>query len=157
MSDKKWAYEDFETGVSIPFGEKLVTSEEIIRFASQFDPQPMHLDEEAGEQSILGGLAASGWHTCSMFMRFICDAYLADSTSQGSPGVEELRWKVPVLAGDRLTGSSTVLDRRVLRSRPHLGMVTFRHEILNQHGVTVMDMVNPILFELRNPEMEQRA
>jgi acyl dehydratase len=157
MTDKRWAYEDFAVGFSIPFGEKLVTAEEIIRFARQFDPQPMHLDEEAGKASILGGLAASGWHTCSMFMRMAYDAFLKDSTSQGGPGVTELGWKRPVLAGDRLTGSSTVLERRVLNSRPHVGLVTFRHEVTNQRGETIMELVNPILFALRAPHGEQRT
>ncbi|MGE3305804.1 MAG: MaoC/PaaZ C-terminal domain-containing protein, partial [Rhizobiaceae bacterium] len=76
MTNKKWAYEDLAVGTSIALGQKLVTAEEIIEFASEFDPQPMHLDEEAGKASILGGLAASGWHTCSMFMRLLCDGLL---------------------------------------------------------------------------------
>ena len=157
MTDKRWAYEALDIGVSIALGERLVTAEEIIRSASQFDPQPMHLDEEAGKASILGGLAASGWHTCSMFMRMAYDAFLKDSTSQGGPGVTDLSWKRPVLAGDRLTGSSTVVERRVLKSRPHVGLVTFRHEVTNQRGETVMELMNPILFALRDPQAEQRA
>ena len=102
---KDWAYEDFVEGASIDLGTKLVTAAEIIEFASEFDPQPMHLDEAAGKASILGGLAASGWHTCAMFMRMLCDAFLLDSTSQGAPGIDQVKWKRPVLAGDTLTGS----------------------------------------------------
>ena len=88
MNGKKWAYEDFAEGASITLGTKQVTAAEIIEFASEFDAQPMHLDEEAGRASILGGLSASGWHTCAMFMRMMCDAFLLDSTSQGAPGIE---------------------------------------------------------------------
>ena len=88
---------------------KAVTAEEIIEFASEFDAQPMHLDEAAGKASILGGLSASGWHTCAMFMRLICDGFLLDSTSQGSPGIDHAKWKKPVLAGDTLSGSVTVI------------------------------------------------
>ncbi|MFI0847405.1 MaoC family dehydratase [Mesorhizobium sp. IMUNJ 23232] len=146
MTDKRWAYEDFEVGASIPLGSKLVTAEEIIEFASEFDPQPMHLDEEAGKASILGGLSASGWHTCAIFMRMICDAYLLDSTSQGAPGVDHVKWRKPVLAGDTLTGRSTVTARRLSQSRPALGFVTFRFELFNQNGETVFDMQNTGMF-----------
>ena len=89
-----------------------VKAEDIIAFAGEFDPQPMHLSEEGGKASILGGLSASGWHTCAMFMRMLCDAFLLDSTSQGSPGIDHVKWKKPVLAGDRLTGTLTVLAKR---------------------------------------------
>ena len=118
MTAKKWAYEDFVEGASLPLGTKVVTAEEIIEFASEFDAQPMHLDEAAGKASILGGLSASGWHTCAMFMRLLCDGFLLDSTSQGSPGIDYAKWKKPVLAGDTLTGKSTVLSTRISKSRP---------------------------------------
>ncbi|MAS15030.1 MAG: enoyl-CoA hydratase [Nitratireductor sp.] len=150
MTDKKWAFEDLEPGVTIPFGEKTVGAEEIKDFARQFDAQPMHLDEEAGKASILGGLSASGWHSCAIFMRMLYDALLVDSTSQGSPGITEARWRRPVIAGDTLTGKATVLERRALKSRPGIGLVTFRHLITNQRGETVMEMENPIMFRMRN-------
>ncbi|WP_295809713.1 MaoC family dehydratase [uncultured Nitratireductor sp.] len=149
MTDKKWAFEELEPGVTIPFGEKTVGADEIVAFASQFDAQPMHLDEEAGKASILGGLSASGWHSCAIFMRMLYDALLADSTSQGSPGITEARWKRPVIAGDTLTGHTTVLERRALKSRPGIGLVTFRHLVTNQKGETVMEIENPIMFKMR--------
>ena len=77
----------------------------------------MHLDEEAGKASILGGLSASGWHTCCMFMRLLCDGFLLDSTSQGSPGIDYAKWKKPVLAGDTLTGQMYRVRQREPRSR----------------------------------------
>ena len=146
MNDKKWAYEDFEEGASIELGTKLVTAEEIVDFASQFDPQPMHLEEEAGKASLLGGLGASGWHTCCMFMRLMCDGFLLDSTSQGSPGIDYVRWKRPVLAGDTLTGRSVVTAKRESASRPKLGFVTCRHELVNQRGETVLELQNTGMF-----------
>jgi len=149
MAAKKWAYEDLREGLVLPLPERLVTAEEIIEFAREFDAQPMHLDEEAGRESLLGGLASSGWHSSAIFMRMMCEAFLLDSTSEGSPGITELRWKKPVLAGDLLSGSSTVLARRILRSRPGMGLVTFRHMVTNQHGETVLEGENPILFRLR--------
>ena len=146
MTEKKWAFEDFVVGSTISLGEKHVTAEEIIEFASEFDFQPMHLDEEAGKASILGGLSASGWHTCSMFMRMMCDAFLLDSTSQGAPGIDYVRWKRPVLAGDTLTGHGTVTAVRESRSRPDLGFVSVEHVLQNQRGEVVLELANTGMF-----------
>jgi acyl dehydratase len=146
MTGKTWAFEDFVEGGSIDLGAKDVTAEEIVEFASEFDPQPMHLDEAAGKASILGGLSASGWHTCAMFMRLLCDAVLLDSTSQGAPGVDRIRWKKPVLAGDRLTGATTVLARRESKSRPSVGLVTLRSELFNQRGECVSELEHTAMF-----------
>ncbi|MEQ1949953.1 MaoC family dehydratase [Mesorhizobium sp. CN2-181] len=151
MTDKRWAYEDFEVGASIPLGSKLVTADEIVEFASEFDPQPMHLDEEAGRASILGGLSASGWHSCAMLMRMICDAYLLDSTCQGSPGVDFAKWRRPVLAGDTLSGNSTITTKRLSQSRPKLGFVTFRYELFNQDGEAVFELQNTAMFLRSEP------
>jgi acyl dehydratase len=146
MTGKTWAYDDFVEGGSVDLGSKLVTAEEIVEFASEFDPQPMHLDEDAGKASILGGLSASGWHTCAMFMRMMCDAFLLDSTSQGAPGIDYVRWKRPVLAGDTLTGKTTVLAKRLSKSRPTLGFVTCRHELFNQKGEQVLELEHTGMF-----------
>lgn len=133
------AFEDFTVGASFPLPPYEVTREEVIAFASEFDPQPFHLDEKAAADSLLGGLSASGWHTCAMAMRMMVDGYLANSTSQGAPGVEELRWLRPVRPGDRLSGTATVLQARRSASRPGLGIATIRIEIVNQTAETVMD------------------
>ena len=146
MTSKTWAFEDFTEGRSIDLGVKDVTAEEIVEFAGEFDPQPMHLDEAAGKASILGGLSASGWHTCAIYMRLLCDAFLLDSTSQGAPGIERIKWKKPVLAGDRLNGTTTVLSRRESKSRPSIGLVSFRSELFNQRGEQVFELENTIMF-----------
>ncbi|CAH2396715.1 MaoC family dehydratase [Mesorhizobium ventifaucium] len=148
--EKTWAYEDFVEGASLDLGTKLVSAAEIIEFAQEFDAQPMHLDEAAGRASILGGLAASGWHTCAMFMRMLCDAFLLDSTSQGAPGVDQVRWKRPVLAGDILSGNTTVLAKRLSRSKPQLGLVTLRSELFNQRGEGVFELENTVMFLARD-------
>ncbi|MFA6157154.1 MaoC family dehydratase [Mesorhizobium sp.] len=150
MTAKTWAYEEFVEGASIDLGTKLVSADEIVEFASEFDPQPMHLDEEAGKASILGGLSASGWHTCAMFMRMLCDAFLLDSTCQGAPGVDLVKWKKPVLAGDTLAGSVVVLASRLSRSKPQLGLVTLRGELVNQRGESVFELENSIMFLTRD-------
>jgi len=146
MTCKTWAFEDFAEGGSIDLGTKDVTAKEIVEFAGEFDPQPMHLDEAAGKASILGGLSASGWHTCAIFMRLICDAFLLDSTSQGAPGVDRIKWKKPVLAGDRLNGKTTVLAKRESKSRPSIGLVTMRSELFNQRGEAVFELENTVMF-----------
>jgi len=144
MTGKTWAYEDFVEGASLDLGSKTVSAAEIIEFASEFDAQPMHLDEEAGRASILGGL------TCAMFMRMLCDAFLLDSTSQGSPGIDHVKWKKPVLAGDRLTGTVTVLSKRQSKSRPQLGLVSMRSELFNQRGECVFELENTGMFLSRD-------
>lgn len=146
MTGKTWAFEDFVEGRSIDLGSKDVTAGEIVEFASEFDPQAMHLDEAAGRASIMGGLSASGWHTCAMFMRLFCDALLLHSTSQGAPGIDQIKWRKPVLAGDRLEGRSTVLSTRPSKSRPSLGLVTIRSELFNQRGESVLELENTMMF-----------
>jgi acyl dehydratase len=149
MTDKRWAYEDAVEGVTIELGSKTVSAEEIIEFASEFDPQPMHLSEEGGKASILGGLSASGWHTCSMFMRLLCDNLLLQSTSQGAPGIEQVKWMKPVLAGDTLTASMTVLSKRVSAKRPNLGFITSTAKMVNQRGEQVFELQNTGMFLTR--------
>lgn len=146
MSEKKWAFEDFQEGMEIDLGSKDVTADEIIEFAAQFDPQPMHLDETAGKASILGGLAASGWHTCAMYMRLFCDGLLLDSTSQGAPGIDYVKWLKPVLAGDTLRARLTVLSARSSAKRPHLGLVEVRAFMTNQRGEQVFEVQNTGMF-----------
>ena len=145
-----WAFDDLTVGQTFPLGPKHVTAEEIVAFASEFDMQPMHLDEEAGEASLLGGLAASGWHTCGMLMRMACDALLLDSTAQGAPGVEYARWRRPVLAGDTLSGEVEIAALRRSQTRPHLGIVTCRHRLWNQHGEVVLETENAAMFLTRD-------
>jgi acyl dehydratase len=144
----KRAFEDFAIGEVISLGSRTVTRAEIIAFAAQFDPQPFHLDEAAGG-GLFGGLAASGWHGCAIFMRMAVDAFVGNSTCLGSPGVETLKWRLPIRPDDVLSGTTTVLDMRVLRSRPEMGLIRFRHEITNGAGETVLWLEGPILFGRR--------
>jgi acyl dehydratase len=150
MGLMKLHFEDFEPGRAFPLGPVDVTAREIIEFAREFDPQPMHMNEAAGRASILGGLAASGWHTCALFMRMMADSYLLNSHSQGAPGIDLMEWKKPVLAGDTLSGFSTVLEARAMRSRPGIGIVRFKHEIHNQRGDLACYCENWIMFSIRD-------
>ena len=117
------AYEDFEPGRTFDLGKVEIDRAEMLEFARRFDPQPFHLDEEAGRKSVLGGLCASGWYTASLWMRAYVDHVLADSTSQGSPGGNELSWSAPVFPGDVLHFQLEVTGRRRSRSKPGLGLV----------------------------------
>ena len=110
--------EDFKLGHFGKFGPRNVTREEILAFAAEFDPQPMHLDEEAAKRSLLGGLAGSGWHLCSIMMRMMFDGFIGRTASLGSPGVNEVRWLAPFRPGDDLTLDIDVTEARVSQSRP---------------------------------------
>jgi len=149
--DKEYKYywEDFPIGKVIEFGGLAVTQEDIIRFAREFDPQPFHLDPEAAQHSTFGGLIASGWHTCALVMRMMCDAYLLESASLGSPGVENIRWMKPVRPGDTLRVRNVVLDARPLESRPNVGLVRNRWSVFNQNDEEVMQMEGYGMFKRR--------
>jgi acyl dehydratase len=149
MSQVKWYFEDFEVGKTINVGSYTVTEEEIIAFAKQFDPQPFHVDKNAAEQSIYGGIIASGWHTCSMMMRLMVDNFLRESSSQGSPGMDEIRWLKPVRGGDTLTVTSTALELRPSTSKPDRGIVDIAWEAKNQHGELVARIKAMGLFKRR--------
>jgi acyl dehydratase len=143
-------FEDFPVGTTFDLPGPTVSADDIKAFASQFDPQPFHLDEAAAQASVLGGLCASGWHTAALCMRAICDGYLLDSASQGSPGIDELRWVKPLYAGDRIRVKATVEEVRPSRSKPTLGSVKARWEVYNQRGELLMHLTGWGLF-LRRP------
>ena len=144
------AFEDATPGRVFDLGSKTVSAEEIVEFAAEFDPQPFHLDAEAGRNSILGGLAASGWHTTCILMRLMCDGLLLDATAQGSPGVEFVRWRKPVLAGDTLTGRAEVVETRLSKSRPGIGLVTLLVSLTNQDGALACDFRAAVMFATRS-------
>ena len=148
----KTYWEDFETGERKSIGSVVVDKDEVIEFASRYDPQPFHVNEKAARQSIYGGLIASGWHTCSMVMRLMCDSYLLESASLGSPGIENVRWLRPVRPGDTLTAYRTIEETRVSSSRPDRGIVKSLWEVDNQKGELVLTMSGIQFFLRRNPE-----
>lgn len=150
MIDEKWAYEDLEEGRSFKFGPRTVIAEDILDFSRQYDFRPANHDDEAGTP---GELRSSGWHSCAIFMRMMCDEFLLDSTSQGSPGIPYLRWITPVFAGDTISARVVVVSRRRSKTRRDLGFVTFRNEVTNQKGEPVLEFENMGMFLLRHPEI----
>lgn len=147
----KYYWEDFYPGQVLEAGGYSLSEEEIIEFASKYDPQPFHTDREKAKHSVFGGLIASGWQTAGLCMRMLCDSYLLESASMGSPGVDELRWVKPVRAGDTLHLKSKVLETRASASRPDMGTVRSRYEVYNQHGELVMHMSGVGMFRRRSP------
>ena len=153
----KLYWEDFAPGSVAEYGPRQVTREEIMAFAAEFDPQPFHLDEDAARSSMFGGLAASGWHSCSLLMRIIADGFVVDSSSMGSPGVDEVKWLAPVRPGDRLRVRATVLESRPSHSRREMGLVKFLFEMFNQADVAVMSLRMTSMFGRRMPAASQAA
>ena len=127
------------------FGPQHVTADEIRAFATEFDPQPMHLDVEAASRSMLNGLSGSGWHLCSIIMRLMFDGFIGRTASLGSPGVNELRWLAPFRPGDDITLDVEVAEARVSRSRPTTGIVVFKTVARNASGQALCEMVSPII------------
>lgn len=151
------AFEDFVPGTVTTYGRHVVTREEIVSFATQFDPQPMHLDEAAAAQSILGGLSASGWHSCGIMMRMMVDNMLGHARGMGSPGIDELRWLRPVRPGDVLSVRQTVLEARPSAKKADRGYVKFRFELITETGDVVLDETNSIIFARRVAAAEGSA
>ncbi len=151
MSDDfRWYHEDFPVGNARAIGPHTVDRGEVLAFAGRYDPQPFHVDDAAASNTHFGRLAASGWHTGSMTMRMLCDAYLLESASLGAPGIEDLRWSHPVFPGDTLSGRVTVLASRVSASRPQMGLVQVRTEVFNQDSVLVFTMTGWSMFRRRS-------
>jgi len=145
-------WEDIEIGARSSFGRYEVTREEVIDFASKYDPQPFHLSDEAAAQTYFGRLSASGWHTCAMMMRMLVDHMKTqDQAGLGSPGIDELRWLKPVYPGDTLRAQSVVIDKTPSKSRPDMGSYRGQTTILNQHDEPVMTLKSIGLIR-RRPE-----
>jgi acyl dehydratase len=143
-------HEDLEIGKAIAFGHKTVTKDEIIAFAQQFDPQPMHLDEEAAKETLTKGLCASGFHTCAMMMRLVVDGLLGKVASLGSPGVDEVRWLKPVRPGDILHARYTCTEKRALASRPDVGLSKILVEMMKETGEPVATWRSNQLTRMRH-------
>lgn len=146
----RYYWEDFPVGRVFEYGSRQLSEQEIIDFASDWDPQRFHTDPVAAKQTPFGGLVASGWHTGSVLMRFMCDAYLNESSCIGSPGIEEWRFALPVRPGDTLHYRGTVVESRPSASKPDRGIVKWRWELLNQRGEVAVLIIGTQFF-LRRP------
>jgi acyl dehydratase len=154
-------FEDIEIGARRELGSFTFTADSIKKFATQFDPQRFHLDEEAGRKSLFGGLAASGWHVASVCMKVL----VADGKRQmqeararseevaawgPSPGFRELRWIKPVLAGDTISFANQVETKRTSEKRPQWGILQARNTGINQRGEVVFSFLATAFVPRRN-------
>ena len=149
----RYCWEDFHVGRVFEHGARSLSEEDIVRFAREWDPQRYHTDPQAAKETPFGGLIASGWQSCGVLMRFMCDAYLNESSCVGSPGIDEIRFLKPVRPGDRLRFRSTVLEASPSRSKPERGSVLFRWELLNQNDEVVLSMIGRQLYLRRRPQL----
>jgi len=154
-------FEDIEVGARREVGSFTFTAERIKKFAAQFDPQRFHLDEEAGRNSLFGGLAASGWHVGSVCMKLLVEDGKREAEEQAargeavatlgpSPGFRDLRWIKPVLVGDVISFASEIVSRRASESRPEWGVLQARHTGTNQRGELVFSVVATAFVPRRN-------
>ncbi len=144
----RW-FEDYVEGSALEFGPLTVDEAEVIDFGRRFDPQPFHVDPAAAAAGPYGGLIASGWHTCSLMMRLLAEQYLSPASSLGSPGIDQLRWILPVRPGDELTLRTTVREARRSRTKPDRGLVRTHVELVNQSGAVVLSLLAMNLVRTR--------
>jgi acyl dehydratase len=144
-------FEDYTVGATYVCGSFTVTEEEIIGFATRYDPQMMHVDPRLAADGPFGSIIASGWHTVACSMRLLVDNFLPHN-GLAAPGVDELRWPRPVRPGDTLTVHATVEQARRSRSKPDRGLVHTLMEAVNQNGEVVMSMKPMNLVRVRHPE-----
>lgn len=148
---EKLYFEDLLVGVTETFGSYPVTREEVIDFASKYDPQPFHLDDEAANHTMFGRVAASGWQTCAMTMRMLVDHRIGKFAASAGAGVDNLRWVKPVYPGDTLSVRATIMSKRRSKSRPEIGLIQTHHETLNQHGEVVCTHDSTGIIAVRDP------
>jgi acyl dehydratase len=144
-------FEDYQEGAAYEYGYATVDRGELVAFARRFDPQPIHADADFAAAGPFGGLIASGWHTGGIFMRLFADHYLSRVASLASPGMDELRWPVPVRPGDRLRLRTTTIKTRRSRSKPDRGLVFTHAELLNTDDSVVLSLKAMNLLRLRHP------
>lgn len=146
-------YEDLTIGQKTRTGEYEVTRDEIVDFASKYDPQPFHLDDEAAAATHFGRLAASGWHTCAMTMHLMTRRWeTTGRASLGSPGIDEIRFLRPVHPGDRLRVEMEVISKRRSKSRPEMALVRTNIVTSNQNDEAVLTMIATDMIAVRHPE-----
>ena len=141
--EERW-FEDYLAGAGYEYGYLDVREEEILGFARRFDPQPIHVDPDFAAGGPYGGLIGSGWHSAGLAMRLLADHYLSRVASLGSPGVDELRWQVPLRPGDTVRLRTAIVETRLSRSKPDRGVVITDVELINQHDG------RPITFRAAN-------
>ncbi len=149
-------FENFTAGLIFRSPELAVDTESIMRFAREFDPQPFHLDPQAGAASFFGALVASGWHTAALTMRLLVESGLAIAGGLIGAG-GEIKWPAVLRPGDRIHVETEVLATRPLRSRADMGMITMRSRTINQTGAVVQELTANLFVPRRLPAEPRTA
>lgn len=155
-------FEDIVADQTHELGAYTFTRDSIVAFATEYDPQVFHLDEEAGKASIYGAMTASGWHTTSVWLRMLIDERTREADLMRfrgerpakygpSPGFEALKWIKPVYVGDTVRYTTRVIEKRDSKSKPDVGLLYFQNEGYNQHGQLVFSLVSKMFVERRTP------
>ena len=143
-------FEDLNIGQKITIGPISVSEEEIIDFAKKFDPQPFHIDAVKAKDSLFGNLCASGWHTCSLYMRMLYDGLLVNLASLGSPGMNEIRWIKPLFPNDIIIGELKIISKTPSRSNPNIGSMIIDSKVFNNKKELIMTMQSISIVKKRN-------
>ena len=143
-------FEDLNEGDNYSLGPVFVSKKEILEFANKYDPQPFHIDEEKAKESLFGGLCASGWHTCSLYMRMLCDSFIKNLASLGSPGMNEIRWIKPLFPDQKITGKVTIISLTPSKSKPNIGSLVTNSEVYNSKKEIIMTLQSISIVKKRN-------
>lgn len=141
-------FEEFKISQTLKAGPYDVNEDEVLEYAKQWDPQWFHTDPIKANKGPFGGLIASGWHTCAIAMRLAADAFLHDSESYASPGLAYIKWPNPMRPGDQLTLHVSILEKRISKSNPSLGILRWRWQLINQVDKEVLDLEVTSLFKI---------
>ena len=150
MKKTKIYFEDIKEGDSYKLGPLFVSKEEVIDFAKKYDPQPFHISEEKAKESLFGGLCASGWHTCALYMKMLCDSFIKNLASLGSPGMNEIRWIKPLFPDQEIFGNVTIISKKPSKSKPNIGSMITKSEVYNENKELIMTLESISIVRKRN-------
>ena len=143
-------FEDLNEGDNYSRGPIFVSKKEILEFANKYDPQVFHIDEEKAKESLFGGLCASGWHTCSLYMKMLCDGFIKNLASLGSPGMNQIRWIKPLFPNQNITGKVTIISKTPSRSKPNIGSLITDSEVYNNKKEIIMTLQSISIVKKKN-------
>ena len=150
MKKYKIYFEDIKIGDSYKLGPLFVSKKEILEFANKYDPQPFHINEEKAKESLFGGLCASGWHTCSLYMKMLCDSFIKNLASLGSPGMNEIRWLKPLFPDQKIYGKVTIIKKTPSKSKPNIGSMITKSEVYNEKKELIMTLESISIVRKKN-------
>lgn len=143
-------FEDLNEGDNYSLGPIFVSKKEILEFANKYDPQVFHIDEKKAKESLFGGLCASGWHTCSLYMKMLCDGFIKNLASLGSPGMNQIRWIKPLFPNQNITGKVTIISKTPSRSKPNIGSLITDSEVYNNKKEIIMTLQSISIVKKKN-------